>query len=190
MAGWLALALAVVVRQSCWAAEADGVGQPVSISNYEQGRAPCRAVLPPGPLLCRNTVCTLPALPGAAIGDVELQLSCVSLSRPTGFENVPEDMHYRYLRTKNGHAHLGWTDNDQGLLPGTVRELSFCLTGQDNVLCGFARTWRLTDRPGADATPALVRFVEGIETEGPVVPPRQQAPTKPRQTRKATGPHN
>lgn len=190
MARSLALALALLVFQSCWAAEADGAGQAVSIPNFQPEGAPCRAVLPPGPLLCGHTICKLPALPGASIGDVELELSCVSRSSPTGFENVPADMTYRYLRTGNGHAHLGWIDNDQGLLPGPVRELSFCLPGQDNVLCGFARTWRLTDSPQADATPALVRFVEGIELEAPVVAPRRQAPTKPRQTRQATRPHN
>jgi hypothetical protein len=141
----------------------------LTVPNSDPKAPPCVVMLAEGPAQCTSEGCAIPLTRLRDVKQVQLMLSCVPTSSPTGFENPPPYVELHSIRAKNAQGHLSVVDDTQSAPSEQMRELNFCLWGNSNILCGFAKIPKLAKDPKSRQRKAIQAFIRGIEFTDPLI---------------------
>jgi hypothetical protein len=136
--------------------------QQVKIENFSGEGSSCNVRFPANLMKCENTVCKIRAPRRSSLKSIELTLSCIPISAPTGFENPPPDAKVFSIQTPNSKGHVSLIDETPEEPGERMRELYFCLYNDVARLCGFSKTLILKDGESADASKDIVRIIKNI----------------------------
>lgn len=124
---------------------------------------PCAVSLPANQEQCTPEGCTLPLPKRSTLKSLQIKFSCLPLGTLTGFERPAPGARIRGVRARNAMASVLLVDDLESAPEERKREMIFCIYGTQNVFCGDAYVLRLKDGAKGDATPALKKFIQGIE---------------------------
>jgi hypothetical protein len=141
--------------------------QVLTITNVDPHSPACVIMVVQGMTQCTADECVIPFSNGRAVQPVQLKLSCIPTSAPTGFENPPYYAQLYSVAAKNAKGHLSVIDDSPQLNSAQMRELNFCLWGNSNILCGFAKI--SSKDPRSAQREAVQTFIRGIEFTDPLV---------------------
>jgi len=137
--------------------------QVVAVPNHFDDEPECTVKLPETRAICSAKGCSMPVPKGSSLRSIELHFDCLPKRSPTGFDNPPDYVKVQPLRARNSVGLLSLIDDTEGEPEEQLRDLGFCLYGEQTNFCGYAKVLRLKDGEKADATAAVKAFIEGIE---------------------------
>lgn len=111
----------------------------MSVPNVRDKQPACQVEIARVGEQCADGSCTLPRLKGAKSEPAKVSFSCIPLHDQTGFENPSPEMKVTPVRHRSGTGHLGVSDYAHAEGEKPAQDISFCLSGKVNYLCGSAR---------------------------------------------------
>jgi hypothetical protein len=140
----------------------DSAGHEMVIANFDQESPACHVRLPAKSVSCDKEICEIPAPRSSSLKNVQLTLSCIPVSAPTGFENPPAGAKIFSIQTPSSKGHVSLIDEPPERAGERMRELYFCIYGSASRLCGFAKTLVLKDGESADASGSIIKILRTI----------------------------
>lgn len=159
--------LFMVILSKC--AVASSAPQLLTIPNIDTHVPPCTINITEGTTQCTPEGCLIPFSQAEANKQLKLIFNCIPISAPTGFENPPSYAELYGIRSKNAQGHLSVVDDIDAAPSEKMRELNFCLWGNANILCGFARIPTFAQDRTSSQRKAIQKFIRQIEFTDPLI---------------------
>lgn len=139
------------------------VMQEVTVANRFRREPACVVRLPRTQAVCSVKGCSMPPPKGSTLKSIELTFICVPKLAPPGFDNPQDYAKVLPLRARNSFGDMSMIDDIEGEPGERMRQLDFCLYGNEANFCGGAKVLRLIDGEKVDATVEIKAFIESIE---------------------------
>lgn len=138
-----------------------GAIRNVTIQNFESNGNPCTFAMNERLAICAGDRCLIRPAQNTRHVPVEIILSCLPTSSPTGFENPAPIAKVQSIRSKNTLGHLSIIDDVDPVSNTKKRELNLCLYGQHYNLCGYSVLSNSAHHTRQTAD--VKKFIKGIE---------------------------
>jgi len=153
-------------------AMAHAASQPLNIPNFDADSPACAVAVNAELYRCTAAACTVPMSKSPGARAVEVRLTCLPSSAPTGFENPAPGVKVTAIAAQNAKGQVSLIDElETGAAPPTST-LTFCLFGGAINLCGNVTVARARRGAKLDDVEAVQRFIRtlGLKTAPPQQP--------------------